>query len=62
MICHTCGKTLSRDEVGLSRKLINRATDTFFCLDCLAARFRADKASLLAMIERFREAGCTLFT
>ena len=33
MTCARCGKPLSSDETGLSRKLINRCTTVFFCLD-----------------------------
>lgn len=61
MTCARCGKPLSSDETGLSRKLINRGTTVFFCLDCLSADFRLSREQLLDLIERFREAGCTLF-
>ncbi len=61
MTCADCGKELTRDETGLSRKLISRATSLFYCLDCLEKRFRIPKETLTEMIERFREAGCTLF-
>ena len=62
MTCRTCGKELSRDETGASRKLIGRATKDFYCLDCLAADFRIPRKDLEDMIERYRRAGCTLFT
>ena len=62
MTCADCGRELLSDEVGLSRKLLGRATREFCCLSCLATRFSADEEVLSAMIERFREAGCTLFT
>ena len=59
--CAGCGRGLTQDEAGLSRKLINRSTTQLFCLSCLSARFRVPEEKLLEMIERFREAGCTLF-
>lgn len=62
MTCADCGRELARDEVGLSRKFLGRATREFCCLSCLAVRFSTDEDVLRAMIERFREAGCTLFT
>ena len=61
MNCAQCGKALTRDEGGLSRKLINRGTKVFYCLDCLAQMNRTDRETLLGMIERFRQAGCPLF-
>lgn len=61
VICADCGRVLVRDEIGLSRKLIGRATVEFCCLACLAARFSTDETTLRAMIERFRATGCTLF-
>jgi uncharacterized protein YlaI len=61
MICAFCGKKLTLDEVGLSRKLINRAATEFFCLACLSARFKTDEKTLLDMIERYRAAGCSMF-
>lgn len=62
MTCARCGRELVPDEVGLSRKLINRGTQVFFCLTCLAEDFRLPEAELRDMIERFRAAGCMLFT
>ena len=62
MTCARCGRELTPDEMGLSRKLINRGTTVFFCLSCLAADFRLPEAELTEMIARFRAAGCMLFT
>jgi len=59
--CHDCGQALTRDEIGLSKKLINRGTQTFFCVHCLARNFHVPEDTLRQMIERFREAGCSLF-
>ena len=50
MKCHVCGQALTRDEIGLSKKLINRGTN-----------FHVPEDTLRQMIERFREAGCSLF-
>ena len=61
MTCAQCGRALTRDEEGLSRKLINRGTHLFYCLDCLAQMYHTDSETLRGMIERFRQAGCTLF-
>lgn len=61
MKCADCGKELEQIETGLSRKLINRGTSLFYCLDCLSRKFNVKRDELLAMAERFREAGCAFF-
>ena len=61
-LCTDCGRRISQDEAGLTRKLINRNTQQLYCLACLSRRFKVPEERLLEMIERFREAGCTLFT
>ena len=62
MKCANCGRELSRNETGLSFKLINRNTRECFCLECLSKRFRTSPEHLLELAEHFRKAGCTLFT
>ncbi|MBQ6564411.1 MAG: hypothetical protein K6A68_03460 [Clostridiales bacterium] len=62
MTCTECGKTVTRDEEGLTRKLINRGATQFYCYECLARRFRITVPALRDMAEAFRAAGCTLFT
>ncbi|MBQ6175323.1 MAG: hypothetical protein IKS31_10585 [Clostridia bacterium] len=62
MTCAACGRgPLTRDEIGLTKKLINRGAEACYCLDCLAARFRVGREALAQMAEAFRDAGCTLF-
>ena len=62
MNCAQCGKTLERDETGLSYKLIGRGTQTLYCLACMSQHFRISTAQLREMAEHFRQSGCTLFT
>lgn len=60
--CRSCGKTpLSRDEIGLNKKLVHRELKEFFCVDCLAAYFDSDPETLLEKIAEFKRQGCTLF-
>ncbi len=60
--CYVCGKEpLSKDEVGLSKKLIDKKTTQFYCLPCLAEYFEVEEEELVAKIEQFKEEGCTLF-
>ena len=60
--CYACGKTpLTKDEIGLTKKLIDKKTTKFYCLSCLAEYFEVEVDELLAKIEEFKNEGCTLF-
>ena len=60
--CYICGKEgLSRNEIGLTKKLIGKDSEYFYCLDCLAENLETDTEFLLAKIEEFKEHGCKLF-
>lgn len=60
--CYVCGKTpLSRDEIGLTKKLIDKSSKIFYCLDCLADYLEVTTEELKNKIEEFKEEGCTLF-
>lgn len=60
--CCDCNKNLSKDEVALSRKMLGRNIESFFCLECLATFMECDVASLKEKIQVFKEQGCTLFS
>lgn len=59
--CHLCGKPLHPDEIGLTKKLINRGATEYLCLTCLARRFDVTERILNRKISEFKEMGCTLF-
>ena len=59
--CICCNAVLTKDETALTRKLINRGTQDFLCLSCLAGHFQVPREVLLKKIREFREMGCTLF-
>ena len=60
--CATCEKAfLSKDEVGLTKKLIDRRATRFYCLPCLAKTIGVTEAELSDKIREFKEAGCALF-
>lgn len=59
--CCECGKSLKRDEVALSRKLIDADTEEFYCIDCLAEYLGCSPEDLKIKIMEFKEQGCTLF-
>ncbi len=59
--CAACRRPLTLDEVGLTKKLINRGSTVFYCVSCLAKRFDVTEDILYRKISEFREMGCTLF-
>ena len=61
LTCITCGRPLEKDEVALTRKLINRGATQYLCIDCLAKKFEVTREDLEKKIEEFRQMGCTLF-
>ncbi len=60
--CYICGKeNLSKDEIGITKKLIDKKTKQFFCLSCLAEQMEVTETELLDKIEDFKNEGCILF-
>lgn len=60
--CYICGKApLNKNEIGLTKKLINRKSTSFFCLSCIAENLEVTEEELLDKIEEFKHEGCTLF-
>jgi len=60
--CYDCGKEkLSKNEIGLSKKLLGRKIQNFFCIDCLAVQLEVDTEFLIEKVEEFKSQGCILF-
>lgn len=59
--CKNCGRELNSDDIGLTKKLINRGAEEFFCIDCLAEKFGCTTQLLEKKIEQFKKNGCSLF-
>ena len=60
--CFICNKqNLTRNEIGLNQKLINRGVKKFHCIDCLAEYFEISVDDLLERIQEFKGADCPLF-
>ena len=60
-VCADCRKQITKDEIALSKKLIDPDTDEFYCLACMADNFGCTVADLEVKIQEFKEQGCTLF-
>lgn len=62
MTCMKCDRELSQNDIGAHKRLVNRAATAYMCRYCLAEYFGCSVARIEAQIQRFRAAGCTLFT
>ena len=60
--CLKCGRELTRDEIGLHKKMVNRGAQSFLCIDCLASYYQVSTPGLEEKIRLFKEMGCTLFS
>lgn len=59
--CMQCGREVTPDEIGMTKKMVNRGAVRFFCMDCLAQYHGIPVENLYVKLEQFREDGCTLF-
>lgn len=59
--CITCGKQLNYNEIGATKKLINRGLTEFYCIPCLSKEIKLSEEGIRIRIERFKEQGCSLF-
>lgn len=61
LLCCDCQKALKKDEIALSKKLIDIDTEDFYCINCLADVIGCTTEDLQEKIQEFKEQGCTLF-
>ena len=60
--CFICGMApLVKDEIGLTKKLLDKNAKKFFCFNCLAEHLDVSVDDLLFKVEEFKEQGCELF-
>lgn len=60
--CVSCGKNdLSKNEIGINKKLLGDDVKMFYCLECLAEYLEVTPQDILDKIEEFKEEGCKLF-
>jgi len=60
--CISCDKySLTKNEIGINKKLLDTTNKNFYCLDCLAAYLEVDVQDILDKIEEFKDEGCKLF-
>ncbi len=59
--CRECGRELIPVEIALTKKLINRGAESFFCKGCLSVFYGVSERKLDEMVEQFIAQGCALF-
>lgn len=61
-ICQQCKKEkLSRDEIGLSKKILGRETEVYLCMQCMSRHFGVSEDALNRTISIYKADGCLLF-
>lgn len=62
MSCVSCSKEpLTKDEIGICKKLLGEEIGNLYCLPCLAEYLEVNEQDILDKIEEFRAEGCKLF-
>lgn len=60
--CVICDKqSLTKDVIGINKKLLGENIKNFYCIDCLAQYLESTVDELLDKIEEFKSEGCKLF-
>lgn len=60
--CYICGeKDISKNEVGLTKKLFGNKSKKFYCISCLAEQLEVTTEELKDKIEEFKNEGCKFF-
>lgn len=61
-VCISCGiENLSKNTIGINKKLLGEKVKNFYCMDCLAEYLGVSKQDIMDKIEEFKEQGCKLF-
>ena len=60
-VCIRCQRSLTSDEIAVTKKLIHRGATEWYCVDCLADYFEVSPQAIRDRITYFRQMGCTLF-
>jgi uncharacterized protein YlaI len=60
--CYICEKKdISKNEIGLTKKLMGNNSKKFYCISCLAEQLEVTTEELKDKIEEFKNEGCKLF-
>ena len=59
--CYICKCELTKDDVGLCKKLLGKQIKQFFCREHLAEVLNTTTEELEEKLQEFKDEGCTLF-
>jgi hypothetical protein len=59
--CCVCAGDISKTAIGLNKKLLDRNTNKYMCVSCLADYLDVSQDELLDLVEEFKNQGCALF-
>lgn len=60
--CIACGKSsLSKNEIGINKKLLGMDSKNFYCIECLANLLEVTPQDIRDKIEDFKNVDCKLF-
>lgn len=61
MKCIKCKNELTNNDIGLHKKLVNRGSTEYMCINCLSEYFKIPVFVLEKKIVEFKNMGCSLF-
>lgn len=61
MSCYKCKAPVCKDEAAITKKLVNRGTNRYYCMACLAEAFDISTEDIRRSIKHYKNIGCTLF-
>ena len=61
ILCKVCGSNVEKDAIGLYKKIIDKNSKRFLCLNCLANHLDTSVDELEIKIQEFKDEGCKLF-
>jgi len=61
IICCDCGRELKKDEIALTKKLLDFDAKDYYCIGCMAENIGCTIEDLKIKIAEFKEQGCSLF-
>lgn len=60
--CAYCdNENLSKDEIGLNKKLIHHQVERMMCFACISEYFETPEEEMKEMVKEFKRQGCELF-
>lgn len=59
--CNLCDEEMDKDQIGLSKKLLDSTGNRLYCINCLSTHLEVSVDDLLEKIHEFKDEGCTLF-